>query len=114
MAVRTTTRGGASLAAARPFTVAFVTAATTGVAIARGAYDLRADQACVVELGPVGVAANALNATTQPAAVHAAYQLAANETVCIEVGSDGLYLSAIRVSADGTLVVNGPLRPVAT
>lgn len=111
MAVRTSTRGGASILQARPFTIAIQTTATTGVAIARGVYELRGDQACVVKLGASNVAAAALDATTQPTTINPSYRLAASETVCIEVDADGLYISAIRVSADGTLVVNGPLRP---
>jgi hypothetical protein len=93
---------------ARSFSVATAAAGTAGVAIVPGAYRLIATQHCTVAITTTDAATTALDATSQPGAPTGKLRLHAGVPEDIEVPPGTWYLSAIRLTDDGSLTVNGP------
>ena len=98
---------GTNYGAARSFTIATSTTASTPTSIARGEYVLAASGAgCWVRLG--GAAANIDTVTAQPSSPNGALFVSADTREPFTVTADTT-ISAITPSGTGTLRVIGPI-----
>lgn len=110
---------GADIRSAASFAFTFTSSGSTPTPIAGGGYEVTASQDCDCVVSSAALVGGATTATALPStqatpgsAAVARVRLFANQSRPLDIPEDGAkwWISAVRVSADGTLTVNGPLR----